>query len=220
MKKWIMSVTSGTLFLGAVAANADEMPMATDAVEEPTSAPNVEISVKAGGHFPQLTNDLGVSFDALLKVGVMVAAEGKLQVFGEIGYSQPTHEVKSSDPRLSAAGAEYKSKMTVRDLTTNVGLNYFFESPASHLLPYAGAALSLHFLSSEVQGDSASVAFGDHDETSTQVGGLAFGGLGFRLGPGLVLGELRFGFAPVDQKVTGSSNVGSLSVLFGYGLMF
>ena len=48
--------------------------------------------------------------------------------------------------------------------------------------------------------------------------GAAMVGVGYRLGPGALLGELRFGFTPVSQKVTGSSNIAALSLLLGYGL--
>lgn len=190
-------------------------------VAEDASVPMYEVSLKAGGHFPQLTNDLNTNFDALLKFGVGIALERRLQLFGEFGYTQPTHEAKVvNDPRLGAAGGPYKSEMTVRDLNTSLGLTYFFREMTAHWLPYAGAGVRFHFLKSEVTGDTAGTAFGKNDETSTQIGGQAFGGLGFRAGPGLLLGELRFSYAPVAQKVTGDANVGSTSLLLGYGLLF
>jgi hypothetical protein len=75
------------------------------------------------------------------------------------------------------------------------------------MLPLKG--LQLRFLRSDVSGSGGS-AFGDTSETSTQIGGALFGGVGLHARPGLVLGELRFGFAPVSQTVTGSANVGAL----------
>ena len=190
-------------------------------VEPAPPAPMFEVSLKAGGHFPQLTNELGTNLDALLKVGVGVALERRLQVFGELGYTQPTHKATvPGDARLGASGAGYTSTMTVRELNTSLGLAYFFAPLQDHLLPYAGAGLRLHFVKSTVEGGAPAAAFGKNEETSTQVGGQAFGGLGLRLGPGLALGELRFSYAGIGQKVTGDANIGSVSVLLGYGLLF
>jgi|GEM_PF-5991416 len=183
------------------------------------SAPTWEISLKAGGHFPQIANKLGTNFDAILKVGYGVALERRLQIFADFAYSQPARTSSGTDMRLGASGAEYTSTITVRDLTTTLGAEYLIPVDSHLWLPYAGVGLQLHFLKSDVKGNAAGTSFGDTSETSTQVGGVVFGGTGIRLGPGLILGELRFGFATVSQKVTGSANVGALSVLLGYGLL-
>lgn len=208
---------SGEAIAGAETMDSEEPGDA--ARDESAGGSLLEISLKAGGHFPQITNDLSTNFDAILKVGLGVAAERRLQVFAELGYTQPTHEVSIMDPRLGATGATFESEMIVRDLSTALGLSYFFKDMSSLWLPYAGAALQFHFLKSEVDGSSTMLPFGHYEETSTQVGGFLFGGIGFHLGPGMILGELRFRYAPVDQKVTGDANVGALSVLLGYGLM-
>lgn len=190
----------------------------TTVSSEPASPHLLELSLKAGGHFPQLVSPLQTSFDGVLKVGYGFALDGQLQLFGELGYSQPQHTVSGSDPRLGSGGADYSSTVTVQDLSTTLGLTYFLTPTASHWLPYLGAGLSAHFLKDPVEGTSDS-AFGLNSETSTHFGGVAFAGLGLRLGPGLLLGELRFGFTPISELVTGPSNAGALSVLLGYGLM-
>jgi hypothetical protein len=180
----------------------------------------LELSLKAGGHFPQVTNHLGTNFDAILKFGVGVAVERRLQIFVELGYTQPTHETTSMDPRLGMAGAPYTSTLTVRELAANLGAQFFFTPLSSFVLPYAGLAAQAHFVKSEVVGSSMGTPFGENDETSTQIGGAVFGGAGLHLGPGLLLGELRFGYAGIGQKVTGQANIGALSALLGYGVMF
>jgi hypothetical protein len=207
-----MRLLSISLLLSTVIAS-------TASASEGGGQPALEISLKAGGHFPQITGKLGTNFDAVLKVGYGVALDHRLQLFVDLGYSQPTHTAQASDPRLGTAGAAYSSTLTVRDLSTTVGAAYFLLPPGAFLVPYAGAGLRLHFLKSDVVGTGASAAFGENTETSTQVGGAVFGGAGLHLGPGLLLGELRFGYAPVGQKVTGQANVGALSVLLGYGLL-
>lgn len=201
------------------AARADETVATTTATTAPAAVPTVELSLKAGGHFPQLTNHLGTNFDAILKAGFGVALEKRLQLFIDFGYTQPTHGTTANDARLGSAGAGYQSDLTVRELSTMVGGQFFFSPMTSFLLPYAGLGLQLHFVKSIVTGSGGGMSFGENDETSTQVGGAAFGGLGLHLGPGMLLGELRFAYAPIGQKVTGQANIGALSVLLGYGLL-
>jgi hypothetical protein len=219
-----LTVPAALLLLAPVDARADATPAATAATSAPAEgAPNgfpaLEISLKAGGHFPQVTNKLGTSFDGILKVGYGVALDHRLQLFIEGGYTQPTHETSATDPRLAAAGADYKTTLTVKTLSTNLGLAYWIPAGSSFVNPYAGAAFHVAFVKSVVEGSGGGQSFGENDETSTQYGGLAFGGVGLRLGPGLLLGELRFTYAGISEKVTGSANIGALSALIGYGLM-
>ncbi len=198
-----------------------ESPPAPDASAAPQTLlalPTWEISLKAGGHFPQIANRLDSNFDVILKVGYGVALDRRLQVFADFAYSQPSHTTRDTDPRLVGAGTEFSSTLTVRDFTTTLGAAYFFRLPHPRMTSYAGAGLQLHFLWSGVSGSTPCAFFGDQTETSTQVGGVALGGAAFRLGPGAILGELRFGFTPVSQKATGSSNIAALSLLLGYGL--
>lgn len=209
----------------AGAARAQEGPTSEDpssdvGASSEATAPRFEVSLKAGGHFPQLANDLKTNFDAILKFGVGVALERRLQIFFEMGYTQPTHDAGTDDPRLGTAGAAYSTTMTVRDLSLTLGAQYFIRPPSSHWLPYAGLGLQARMLRSEVVGTSGGASFGQNNETSTQLGGTVYGGVALHLGPGLAYGELRFGFAPVAQKVTGEANVGAMSALLGYGLFF
>jgi len=183
---------------------------------EPADAPSVEVSLKAGAHFPQLMNKLGTSFDGILKLGYAPFEGRRIQLFLDLGYSRPSQTLTGSDPRL--AEGSYQSTLVMQDLATTLGAVYFILPPASTLVPYAGAGLRLHFLKAEVTGASGS-AFGVSTETDTRFGGVIFGGAGFHLGPGLLLGEVAVGYAPVGQKVTGVSNIGALSLLLGYGVL-
>jgi hypothetical protein len=79
--------------------------------------------------------------------------------------------------------------------------------------------LRAHFLRARVEGTGGE-PFGLTSETATRLGGAAMGGVGFHAGPGLLFGELAFGYAPVNEKVTGVSNIGAASLLLGYGLLF
>jgi len=187
-------------------------------VEKSPAPPSLELSLKAGGHFPQLVSKLGTSFDGALKVGYAPFAGRQLQLFLDLGYSQPAHTTTATDPRLQTSGADYSSTLTVADLHTTLGLSYFFTDPSGHFLPYAGLGFRAHFLRADVVG-LGGADFGKNTETATRFGGTVFAGAGFKLGPGMLLGELNFAYVPVWEKVTGPSNVGSLGVLLGYGVL-
>jgi len=67
---------------------------------DPHDNPTTELSLKAGGHFPQITSKLGSSFDGTLKVGYAPWAAGAMQVFAELGYSQPQYTLQGTDGAL------------------------------------------------------------------------------------------------------------------------
>lgn len=185
-------------------------------MEAPAVNPSLEISLKAGGHFPQVANALSTSFEGVLKVGYAPFGSRQLQLFADLGYSQPSQEVTDSNPGL-VSGEDYSSTLTVQDLATTIGVSWFFAEPRMQLVPYAGAGVRAHFLRSPVTGGNGQ-EFGENVETETQLGGAVFGGAALRLGPGMVLGELSFSWAPVSQRVTGEANIGALSALVGYGI--
>ncbi len=181
-------------------------------------APSLEISLKAGGHFPQVLSKLGLSFDTSINVGFAPFSGHQLQFFIGLGYSQPGQTVAASDSRLGASGSDYTSTMVMRDLSTSLGTKYFFVPPSHFLVPYAGLGLRVHFLRADVQG-TGGADFGKYRETDTRFGGLVFAGAGLHLGPGLLLAELTFDYSPIGQRVTGEANVGALAVVLGYGLL-
>lgn len=210
-----MRIALFTALLSSAVASAESV---STQVDEPTPAPAFEISLKAGGHFPQLVNSLGTSFDGILKVGYAPFESRRFQLFADLGFSQPRHSFSATDPRLGTDGGAYGTTVVVKDLAATVGAQYFLLDPREHLVPYVGLGVRTHFIRAETTG-ATSTPFGEYVETDTRVGGVAYGGVGFHLGPGLLLGELAFGYAPVDERVTGTTNIGALSVLLGYGLL-
>ncbi len=215
-----------TLSLPALAAEPAEPDAPAAPPTETAAAPaaperdpaSIEISLVGGAHFPQLVNKLGTSFDGMLRLGYAPPIlSRRLQIFADLGYSQPPNKVTGSDPRLD--GGSYSSTLVVHDLSASLGLKFFLLPTTGTIVPYAGAGLRVHFLRTDVSGTGAT-AFGQYKETATQVGGVFLLGAGFHLGPGWVLAEADFGYAPVDQRVTGTTNIGALSILLGYGLLF
>lgn len=206
----------------AAASAPDVVPSAAaEPVAEPAPEarpPSLQISLKVGGHFPQVVNKLGTSFDTSLSVGYAPFKGRQLQIFVGLGYTQPSQTISTSDPRLSTSGAEYTSTLVMRDLATTLGVQYFFLSPRRFLVPYAGAGFRVHFLRADVEG-SGGAEFGKYNETDTRYGGMAFVGLGVHLGPGLLMAEVAFNYAPIRQRVSGLANVGAFAAVLGYGLL-
>lgn len=197
---------------GAARAQAQETAQAK-------AGPSLEVALKAGVHLPQVVSPLGTTFDGVLKVGVAPWSFKRLQVFADVGYSLPTHEFAGSDPRLGEAGEDFGSTLTVHDVRTTLGAQFFLLDPAGALLPWLGAGLRAHFLTMDVKG-GAGGEFGQYTETVTRLGGAFLLGAGYRLGPGMVLAEASFTYIPVGERVTGNSNVGALSFQAGYALLF
>lgn len=206
------------LFLATAALAQEEVARA----EPPPAAlvsPSFEVSLKGGVHLPQIANPLTTSFDAVLKVGYgLPFIERRLQVFLDLGYTQPSVTVTGADARVP--GGTFTATTTVRDLSTTLGLCLFILEPTRPLVPYLSAGARVHFLSAETDGSAGGATFGGWRETDTRFGGIFAAGAGYRLGPGRVLAELTFNVLPVDQRLTGVSNASSLSLLVGYGLFF
>lgn len=214
-------VSALLVLLLPVATLAQEAPPPLPPPEPPAppaGEPTVEVALKAGLHLPQVLSPLQTTFDGVLKVGVAPWRFKQLQAFADLSYSQPRHQLEATDARVESGGA-YASELTVHDLRTTLGAQYFFLSPASRLVPWAGAGLRLNFLKFDVEAGSQQ-QFGSHTETVTRVGFALLGGAGYRLGPGLLLGEVIFTVVPVDERVTGTSNIGAFGARLGYALLF
>lgn len=198
----------------AGAAHAQETAKAAS-----PAGPSLEVALKAGVHLPQVVSPLQTTFDGVLKVGVAPWSFKRLQIFADVGYSMPTHDFAGSDPRLGEAGADFSSNLTVHDVRTTLGAQFFLLDPAGTFLPWAGAGFRAHFLTMDVKG-GATGEFGQYTETVTRVGAAFLLGAGYRLGPGMVLAEASFTYIPVGERVSGNSNVGALSFQAGYALLF
>lgn len=204
--------------LVSTTALAQEVTRTSPEAPAPGS-PAFEISLKGGVHLPQIANPLTTSFDAVLKVGYgLPFLERRLQLFLDLGYTQPQVTVSGSDARVP--GGTFTATTTLRDLSTTLGLCFFILAPSRPLVPYLSAGARVHFLSAETDGSAGGTTFGGWKETDTRFGALFAAGAGYRLGPGRVLAELTLNVLPVDQRLTGVSNASSLSVLLGYGFFF
>ncbi len=208
-----------SIIIAAVLTAGGALAQEATATKEAPVGPTVEVALKAGVHLPQVVSPLGTTFDGVLKVGVAPWSFKRLQVFADVGYSMPTHDFAGSDPRLGDTGADFASNVTVHDVRTTLGAQFFLLDPAGTFIPWAGAGFRAHFLTMDVKG-GANGEFGQYTETVTRVGAAFFLGAGYRLGPGMVLAEASFTYIPVGERVSGNSNVGALSFQAGYALLF
>jgi len=188
-------------------------PAAEPAAAEPAAVatgeiPTVVLGLGAGVYIP--TSSLGVNF----LLGVDGAYQlpflgGRFGVGAGLAYSQPGTSGAVEDDRVPGGSAEYDS--TMRELVLDVLFSFRVFGWDSVWSPHAGIGPVFYFLDHKVS--SLGV---EQNETSTQVGFLATLGVDYFIWRGALVGEVRIPFALVGQRTTGDSNVGAVSVIFGY----
>ena len=226
-----ISVLSLSLVLslsGAARAQDEERPPGMDAPKEPAAeAPPAaepaaaEPAAVATGEIPTVVLGLGAGVyipTSALAVNFLLGVDGAYQLpflggrFGVgagLAYSQPTTSGAIEDDRVPGGSAEYDS--TMRELVLDVLFSFRLFGWDSVWSPHAGVGPVFYFLDHKVS--SLGV---EQDETSTQVGFLATLGVDYFIWHGALVGEVRVPFALVGQRTTGDSNVGAVSVVFGY----
>lgn len=202
-------------------------PAVPAAVSQPAPAPaappassgvGLLVGFKVGGMFPQPFSKLGAAVAPELEIGAFVL-ERRLAVFLDLGYAQPGASGTVQDPRVP--DGSYHWKLVQRDLTTSLGLIYRLELRS--LVPYFGAGFRLHLQESIASGDGGTASkapFGESRETRTKAGGILLAGAELKLGAGSLLGEIEGGYAPLDNRITGNSNMGALTLRLGYRIFF
>lgn len=174
---------------------------------------------KVGGLIP--VSKLGPHVSVRLGTGYLLPVlKRRLAAVIDLGYSQTATDDTIDDPRLGEGGASYSYTMTQRDLNLFIGPQAFILDPFGSFVPYAALGLDLHFLRSVVEGEGNGEDLGGNDETSTKAGFALRGGVGYRLGPGIITGEVTFSWAPITHDITGDSHLGRLAILVGYTAMF
>lgn len=171
--------------------------------------------LKAGGLIP--VSKLSPNASIRLGVGyVPPLLQNRLGVVIDLGYSRTTESRSVEDPRLGESGGRYSVDLGQHDLNLFIGPQGFILDPNGRLVPYVAIGLDLHFLKTTVEGKGNVEPLGDNEETSTKVGFALRGGLGYRLGPGMLTGEMSFAWADLDHEITGDSNLGRFAILVGY----
>lgn len=180
--------------------------------------PSFSAAAKAGGFFPQPFSELGTNLVIGLEGGWLPpVACRRLHVAVALEYAQPPAEGRGSDPGV---GGSYAWSLQQRELSLAALAAYRFDFFGERVVPYAGLGPRLILLETRANGAAAGEPFGEHVETSTELGLAVQAGADWRLGPGTVVGELQVGVSDLDHVTTGDVTGGALAVRVGYRLWF
>jgi len=191
--------------------------MALDHGNATALAHRIFVAAKAGALIPVTSLHTGPE----VRLGIAYAPpvlRGRLAGALELGYSQHAATKTGSDPRLATGSTEYTVDLTEQHLSLFLGPQVFLLDPKGRLVPYVAVGAQVRFLKTGVSGESSSASFGQNTETGAELGVAMQAGVGFRLGPGMLLGELGYSLAPVAQEVTGKNLCGGFAVSLGYSL--
>lgn len=202
----------------AAEADASE-PGGTIAERGGLAGVGLVVGLKVGGSFGQVTSDLGAAFVPELELGYTLPfADRALEVFLSGQWAAPTMTGGAeADARLPGDGA-MTFELTQQEAILSLGLLYRIPLSTPVLRPYVGVAGRVYLMRTDVTGQAGGEAFGANEETGTSWGVLGLAGVDFFLGPGALLAELQFGWAPLDGKVLADTNTGALGVMVGYRL--
>ena len=175
------------------------------------------VGLRAGLGVPSLFNDLGLSYDLTLELGVVLPVlDGRLAISADVGYSAPAVSGGGTDARVGAMGGDWHYSVTNQRLMISLGPVFRIFPPGSTFVPYVGVLGRMYMIRSTATGTGAGQPFGQNEETSTAYGVAGALGGELRLGPGAALLEVSLGWANMDQKITGSTSAGELGVQLGY----
>jgi len=219
----VAQVEAGGEAQGQVAMSDIEGPSSEpkkdeDAPYETGKGTGITLGLKLGGGFNQPFGELGTSFLTELEVGYMLpVAKRSFTVFVSGAYAQPGADGKNlKDDRLPGA-ASYE--LTQQELLLTLGVTYRLHLPTKLIRPYASIGPRLFLTRTKVKGSAGGEAFGENEETATDIG--FFGALGAELhvGPGAALFELSTTWAKLDGYVLRDTSAGTLAVSIGYRLI-
>jgi hypothetical protein len=174
----------------------------------------VELGLATGVSLPQISSELGTA--ASLEIDVGVPVWKSLTIVGAIAYSQPTVDSGLSDPRLT--GMAYSTETTQRELTVTAGATWRFLKFTSSFNAYAGLGPRIWLLETITNGTSGGASFGENQETSTRIGGAAWAGAEYLIGPGAATAELDLGGSDLPHLVTGDVATTAIALQIGYRL--
>ena len=217
-----------SLLLVSAAAHAQDAAAPQDAVapQNAVAAPapkrdrgQLLLAVEIGALLPYGFSRLGASYLVDLQVGwALPWLKHRLALALDGGFTAPEASGTTNDPRLDASGGSYSWRLSQRELI--LGLTIVYRHPIGRLTPYAGVGPRLFLLDSRVQGSAGGAIISQSSETSTKIGVGIPVGLGVRLGPGDLFGELALNISAIDHRTTGDTNTGSFTLAAGYRFLF
>lgn len=207
-----------SIVLSSVAARAQEATVVAPAPARDRG--QMLVAVKGGVLLPYGFSKLGASYLVDVEVGyVLPVLRRHLAITLDGAFTAPGAAGTTTDPRLDASsGGSYSWQLAQREVILGVSLVY--RHPIGRLTPYVGVGPRLFLLDSRATGSASGAAISESSEVSTKLGAGVPIGLGIHLGPGELFAELQLDIAPVDHRITGDTNVGSLSLAAGYRFVF
>jgi len=155
--------------------------------------PTPFVGIEAGYAFPVLHRALGLAVD--------------------LDYAVPKKSGTETDPRV--AGGKYTWHLTEQELGLMPVVLFRF-SWFSKFVPFLGIGPRINFLESTVRSNEGTPTFEETHEKGMKVGlGVPFGAE-YTVGPGGVLAEVLFQWAPVDHTATGDVHLSAFSLALGY----
>jgi hypothetical protein len=180
-----------------------------------TAQPPWSFGVAASVGVTVPTSDLGAMVIGGLELDfALPVLDRRLLIALTATLTRPATSGSGTDPRV---GGAYDYDLAVTELKLGLDLVYRFFTAEKTIVPYLGAGPLLHFLKST---ETTTLAPGDNTEQDTAIGFEVVGGVDFRLGPGLLLAEVRYAYSKLDHLWTGESNVGNVVIAVGYRLVF
>ncbi|MDF1565949.1 MAG: outer membrane beta-barrel protein [Deltaproteobacteria bacterium] len=166
------------------------------------------------------TGPLGAGFTPELELGyVLPFLEGRISAFLGLRYAGlPSKDALPVDPRLPGSQVHEYTLLQEEAILT-LGGRTFFELTDS-LSAYGLLGARLYLMRTRIRGDIDGIDPGENLETGTSGGFVLGGGVEWALGPGHLVGELAFGYAPLDGLVFQETNTGMLSLNVGYRFYF
>jgi hypothetical protein len=133
-------------------------------------------------------------------------------------YTAPRSDGTGTDPGdpERVAGGTYEWKLRQKQLVFQPTFLYRFNWLTDAVVPFVGIGPRLYLLESKVTGSAGGRTIKATEERSTKFG---FGipvGAEVPLGPGGLMAELLFQWAPLDHETTGDTHLAGLSLFLGY----
>lgn len=145
---------------------------------------------------------------------VLPVADRRLVLALDFTITRPSYDSSGTDQRVNGVYT-----YTVHEREIKIGLDAIFRffNSTKKLVPYVGAGPVIHLLKTT---ESASFAPSENMEQSTKLGFEIVGGADYRVGPGMLLAELRVLYSDLDHLFTGDTNAGSVMIGLGYRFVF
>lgn len=166
-------------------------------------APRVGLTIPTSKLGPMVVG--GLEVDYVLPVG-----GGHVVVAADVSLTRPSSDGSVTDSRI---GGEGSYDIDTTELKIGLGGVYRIFGFDRALVPFVGGGPILHMLKTT---ETTSFAPGENTSQNTELGFELLGGADYRLGPGFVLGEVRFLYSDLDQLFTGNSNAGNVAISVGY----